>query len=385
MRRVTWEATLVALALGSSTGCSKLLGLDPPVLVGGDANTGSDTLQIDADNCTTFSTQFDTCALDFSMAIDLEVSGVASYDTDAHLLVINNVGMSPPHVIVTGPAGPIEVIIASALHCDSTTTFTIAGSRPLAIAATGAIEIDGVIDVAAGARAALDCGLQGGQPGTGDTMGGGGAGGGGYQAAGGHGGVGDNNLAPYGPGGVMAVVPAGLVAGCPGGQGGDSTITGAAGGLGGGAIDLVSALSYTQIGSIQAGGAGGSGGLVPAAGGGGGGSGGFVLIEAPAVTISGLVAANGGGGGGGGGNTTPGNPGDAGHYGTSPALGGKTASGGNGGDGGTAISPPGDAAMGTTTRGGGGGGGGIGWFGIAGTQNTSGAMLSPAPIAWPPS
>ncbi len=52
MRRVTWEATLVALALGGS-GCSNLLGLDPPVLVGADANqTGSDAPRVDVPTCT---------------------------------------------------------------------------------------------------------------------------------------------------------------------------------------------------------------------------------------------------------------------------------------------------------------------------------------------
>ncbi len=384
MRRVTWEATLVAFAFGGSTGCSKLLGLDPPVLVGGDANEISDAPPIDADTCTTFATQFDSCALDFAMAVDIEVPTAGSYDTDTHLLVMGAVGVVPPHVIVTGPAGPIDVVIASAFDLEAGATFLVTGSVPFAVASTGAIEVDGTIDAEAGAQAPLACGLQGGRPGEGDNLGGGGAGGGAYQAAGGHGGTGDNGLAMYGAGGVMASVPAGLLGGCPGGQGGDSTITGAAPGAGGGAIDLVSAMSYTQDGNIQAGGGGGSGGMAPVAGGGGGGSGGMVLIEAPTVVISGKVAANGGGGGGGGGNTTAGQNGQAGQFGTIAAQGGPSASGGTGGDGGTSASPAGDSVLGMNPRGGGGGGGGIGLFGIAGSPTTSGTF-SPAPIAWPPS
>lgn len=109
-----------------------------------------------------------------------------------------------------------------------------------------------------------------------------------------------------------------LVGGGTGGSGGNGMGGGTVvdGGVGGGAVQLVSSGKLTVSGVIDAGGCGGKrgfGGATPinthsCRGAGGGGAGGAIFLEAPLihVTASGRVLANGGGGGGGSTSYTPG-------------------------------------------------------------------------------
>ncbi len=383
----TAVATLSALALA---GCSNLLGLDPPVLIDRDADTGDSNLSRDASSdapCTSFSTEVDTCQLDFSQATAIDLVDAASYDSDSHFLTINGATEVAQNVRVTGPAGPIEVVLATTFHSELGSTFTLEGTTPVAIIATDAIQIDGAVVVESGARLLPSCAPLGGVDGSPDNNGGGGGGGGAYQGNGGDGGKGDVGDIPGGAGETSSVA-VGLLGGCPGGAGGDSQNVGPDGGAGGGAVDFASAVSYSQSGGIQTGGAGGSGGPQNA-GGSGGGSGGMILIEAPSVTITGQLGANGGGGGGGGGATTAGHDGAPGDFGTMPALGGLggTGSGGGseGGDGGAKSRVDGSSVGMLANHGGGGGGGGSGYIAIVCASPMVGtASISPALTPWPP-
>ncbi len=379
-------APLIALMLA---GCSSLLGLDPPVLVGGDANRdGQGPLDGSADApCTSFSTELDTCQLDFSQATAIDLIDTSSYDSDSHFLTINGATAPSASVRVTGPAGPIEVLLATTFHSELGSTFMLQGTTPVAIIATDAIQIDGEVVVGSGARFLASCAPLGGVSGAPGNSGGGGGGGGAYQGSGGSGGEGDGATVQSGVGETSSAA-IGLLAGCPGGSGGSSANVGPDGGAGGGAVDFASAVSYSQSGGVQAGGAGGLGGPQNA-GGSGGGSGGMILIESPNVTITGQLAANGGGGGGGAGATTAGHDGDPGAFGTMPALGGMGGSGNGGGSdgasGGATLKLYGSTVGTIAVRGGGGGGGGSGYIAIAcPSPMISTASISPPLTQWPP-
>lgn len=146
-----------------------------------------------------------------------------------------------------------------------------------------------------------------------------------------------------------------LVGGCPGGGDGDVNL----GGQGGAAFELVSstAITVTSTGIINAAGHGGADDS-------GGGSGGTVLLEAPAIDLSGRVVANGGSGG------ACGVSGNNGTLDASPAahVGGCMGSTGIGpavsGAGGTKTQLPEDAQTDTTSLRGGGGGGAVGRLAI---------------------
>lgn len=270
------------------------------------------------------------------------------------------------------------------------------GNNALALVASGAIQINGVITVVGGSTACLtgavvsqsaQCAGPGGHEGggpetaaTGDGAGGfgnggdtgfaeSGGGGGGHGGMGGSGGTGTNTTPGAGgmPFASPMLVP--LTGGGGGGGGGNepqcANAPGATGGGGGGAIQIVSRATISfgpNLGGpcgINAGGGGGSASNC-SSGGGGGGAGGGILLEAPAVVLNGqcTLAANGGAGSGG----DIGPAAADGALSTQPAPGGISGVGGASGDGG-------DGAAGAMANGeagdngggeAGGGGGGIG-------------------------
>lgn len=304
-------------------------------------------------------------------------------------------------------AGGVNVclIYATAVVIDGSATLTATGQRPLAIASTSTLTLEGTIDV----------GSHGGQQGPGadtaecsfagmpanDTGGGGGGAGGSFTLAGGDGGSGDqnNNGSPSGPAlpgkhGAITAISA-LRGGCPGQAGGDEgggpgSGRGGRGGHSGGALYLFARDSIAISGNVRATGAGGAGGD-GLAGGGGGGTGGLIVIESPSIMSSGRISANGGGGGQGGGVSSeglfkpsmrvPGNAGQDGDLGATAAAGGAGAANndpgfGPGGAGGAVTA----AASGTTADfGGGGGGGAAGVVMIRSKQPQLSGVISPMP------
>jgi len=298
--------------------------------------------------------------------------------------------------------GDVCLVYVTSVSITSTGSLTAFGSRPLALASSSTMTIDGT----------LDAGSHGGQRGpaantTGcsfasnpetDVGGGGGAAGGTFTLDGGNGGIGDSNnnggtdgtASPgtHGPTTTISV----LRGGCAGQTGGDEANTGGSGhggrgGDSGGGLYLFARQSLTITGNVRATGAGGAG-CAGMSGGGGGGTGGLVVIESASITISGTgqISANGGGGGQGGGKNfqnqrVPGNPGADGNLGTTAAAGGSGALGGDPGFGpggaGGAIAA---AANGTTgSFGGGGGGGAAGAIKLLSSQQQVSGTISPPP------
>lgn len=329
----------------------------------------------------------DVCAVPVPTT-DLEITVSETIDTDT----------DPRCITLQQPnGGPICLIYATAVTIGSGATLTATGSRPLAIAATSAMTIDGTIDVSsqrgvARGPGADDAACTFASVPENDLGGAAGGAGGSFGTSGGNGGVGDtdNSLggdgqAVAGTAGAAATITS-LRGGCHGQTGGAESVSGGQGGTGGsggGALYLYApdALTLGSPGRIRATGAGGAGGQVQA-GGGGGGSGGLVIIESEVITIAGAISANGGGAGAGGSRTngTPvtGPPGADGSFGTTPAVGGSNAiAGGNGGTGGAGTTPP--AAGSSSIVGGGGGGGAVGIVRLIGTTIVSPGDISPPP------
>jgi hypothetical protein len=206
-------------------------------------------------------------------------------------------------------------------------------------------------------------GKGGGHDGSSNHWIGGGGGGGGFLSAGGTGGNGKctngdhfaNGDVGGGVCGVAMLVP--LVGGSGGGSGGDATTgveQGWAGGGGGGALQISARIALTVSGTISArGGAGyGVAGAAGIDGGGGGGAGGAVLLEAPAITLSGQVIVDGGAGG--------------------------VAGSGLGGAGATGTTDPADGlSYAAKGQGGSGGGGAGGRIRVNGGNATCAANVSP--------
>jgi hypothetical protein len=304
---------------------------------------------------------------------------------------------------LTQPAGSdVCLIYATRVAISGGGVLTASGKRPLAIASSSTMTIDGTIDVGSHGTPqgpAADTGNCdfGSNPAM-DLGGAGGAAGGSFTLAGGNGGTGDknDNGAPAGtapPGTHGATTPIGgvLRGGCAGQTGADESTSpgsgnGGSGGHSGGALYLFALQSLEIKGKVRATGEGGNagGGM---AGGGGGGTGGLVVIESPSITISGQLSTNGGGGGQGGGidnlgRRVAGRSGLDGNLGTTAALGGAGALNndpgfGTGGAGGALT----DAVNGTTADyGGGGGGGAAGVIKLLGAQQQlGGSTISPAP------
>lgn len=356
------------------------------------------TIDVAPDACVTYAQQLDTCALGPGTSLDL--IGNHTYDTGTHQLRTATDALVPvTTVMVTGPAGPIDVLVTESFSLANGSTLRVTGPVPFAIAARDTIMIGGMIDASAGgagARSAASCGTSAGASAAAAPDGAGGGGGGGFRGAGGKGGAGDVNGAtkPGADGGASRALPEGPLGGCPGGSGGDGSPSSAGTrGAAGGAIYLVSAVAISITGVLHAGGGGGGGGQRENGSGGGGGSGGMILLEAPVVSVSGTLAANGGGGGGGGtdDDTTGaiGVPGEAGTPGRADATaasggrGGDPPEGGDGGAGGAGASVTGKQPTSMPDNGGGGGGGGCGYVTIASPSPAVTGVTSPPVTPWP--
>ena len=353
-----------------------------------DDGTGSEAPPGDT-TCASYASLVDTCADTPAGTTALILpAGMHTYSTSNGELTIGGVTSTPPHLVIAGAAGPIDVLFVSSIELAAGAQLRVFGSRALLIAASGTVQIDGGIDSigpGAGSRADATCGGSVGSPGTDSNDGGGGGGGGAFQGGGGGGSEGnlDGPARAGGPGGVAIARPTGPTGGCDGGRGGRAMSTSGEGGDGGGAIVIASGASITVgvTGVINVGGSGGRGGGVNGGGGGGGGSGGMILVEAPLVSIGGVLAANGGGGG-------EGNFGMAGQAGLAAAIAARggaaqDSGGGDGAAGGAGATLGGVTATERRNGGGGGGGGGVGYIGIRSASATTTGTISPAFAPWP--
>jgi hypothetical protein len=355
---------------------------------------GPDTpIDMDETGCTSYSSLFDTCTTMMGTSSLILTPGSWTYNTDTHVLSNNGNVMTVASMVINAADGPIDIIFVSTFTLQSGATLRGTSPnlhRPFGIAATGAIVIEGIIDVSAagsGARTDADCGAATGKPGDDLVGGGGGGGGGAFHGKGGSGSKGnsDGTNSNGGVGGTaIAARPASPIGGCDGGPGGDGMGNGGEGGDGGGAVYLASGTSISISGIIDAGGKFGAAGGQNGDGGGGGGAGGMILLESKTVVVSGIVVANGGGGGEG---NTNGNPGESGRRSTQRAKGGADgdANGGDGGEGGAAIENDGSSTTDLQTGGGGGGGGGAGFIALRCPAPTiaATAVFSPDYAPWP--
>ena len=302
-------------------------------------------------------------------------------DTDASSLCSSTVKNTTACVVAGG-----TISISNGVSVRAT------GNKPLVLlATTGAITIDGTLDVASHVNfpnavvPAAASNFAGCDAGTLPNNGGGGAGGS-FGTQGGNGGIGRNVAASNGVAGA-AQVPTALRGGCKG-QDGNGAANFGVGGDGGGAVYLIAetAINIGGTGVINASGAGATDGFVGGSvGGGGGGSGGLIGLDAPAIANAGNVFANGGGGGEASGGSNPNTRqlafcgADPVGIGPAPGGNGGTTNGGNGGAGAanTANGTNGQNNPGGASGGGGGGGGGVGVIKVFG--GTLGGNRSPAP------
>ncbi|MFT3697421.1 MAG: hypothetical protein QM831_30035 [Kofleriaceae bacterium] len=257
------------------------------------------------------------------------------------------------------------------------------GDRPFVLAATGAIDVTGTIDVSSNiiegiGAAGNDKSCAGDETSTPNYFGGAG---GSFHGKGGDGGSSNGSATISGQVAQAAVTtPSTLRGGCPG----RTVQENRSQAVGGGAVALVAGGSITigATGFVLANGGGGifNSGLTSDVT--GGASGGMIELEAPDIAIHGVVAANGGGGQAGyGGNGFP--PGGAdGSASSSPAPGGSGGGGLAGGSGAAGITidgAPGKNATAANT-GGSAGGGGAGFILIdTPPTDTSGSVISPTP------
>lgn len=245
-----------------------------------------------------------------------DLSDGATIDTDTGIIVSNGQAVVLPHAVISQPGTAVQIRVFAAKRLSMRST-TVNGTHALAFVVDEAIQITGELKAAVAVsrgivgatfdamRCSAKPGISGGSSGFGS-----GGGGAGYGIRGGSGGTASFNAGGAG-GAVIDTDLQPLVGGCPGAWGSpDNPAT--AGGIGGGAIQLVSRTSISvaaagaNAGRIHVG--GGGGGMNDDTerakdGGGGGGSGGAVLLEAPVVVLAGagsLIAANGGGGAAGG-------------------------------------------------------------------------------------
>lgn len=292
-----------------------------------------------------------------------------------------------PTDLIPAPKGGVEIRV---LKVKSLTTgdVEVQGDPALAIVSSGDVEITGLLTVGSAGRFEGDGPCFGASLES-DVTPWAGAGGGGFGQPGGDGG----DAAQSGRAGGAAVGNSSLVplrGGCRGGSvttactGNGCTFSGAVGGLGGGAVQVISGtviLIGTQeaTGAIEASGLGAYHAQFSPAGAGGG-SGGGILLEAPRVSIASAsgLSANGGSG------SCEAQEGESGTFGETPAPGGHcsgvSGDGGNGGAGNSAAAP-GESA--TSDGLGGGGGGGVGRIRIntrsGDVEVDSDVVLSPEP------
>jgi hypothetical protein len=279
---------------------------------------------------------------------------------------------------ITGGTGC--VVAASVIEVAGKVTLSATGTRPLILLATGALAIDGVVDVASHAQnfgtdkpgAGADPAVCGAAAMPKPPCGG---------AGGSFGGRGGDGGATQGCGGAAGptLPPTTLHGGCPGtttamGGGGLSR-----GGNGGGAVYVIAA-TISVDGTINASGMGGHGAATGSnpGGGGGGGAGGMIGLDAEVISVTGQVFANGGGGGASGGAFLSGADGADPQVALVAALGGHNMMA-NSADGGSGAAGDllGGGAGGYGTLGGGGGGGGAGVIVVHGQLD--GTMISPRP------
>jgi hypothetical protein len=178
-------------------------------------------------------------------------------------------------------------------------TYTVTGTRALALVADRTLLVEGVIDISGSAIVnGPGGGLQ--KSGTGQSAAGGGAG---FRTAGGSGGTQsvDGGAANAGAPGTSPALLSELFGGTQATKG----TNGHAPGGGGGALTLISCRGEVAVtGTIDAGGGGGRGCSAqlpnPTVYASGGGSGGTVVLQGMTISVTGQIYANGGGGGGGG-------------------------------------------------------------------------------------
>ena len=274
----------------------------------------------------------------------LVVGADVSLDTSSALACTN---------VVTQATGP-EICV---LHYDTITiernvTYSVTGTRALALVADHALVVDGVLDVSAnGSTSGPGGGII--KSGSGAEVAGGGGAGARVAGAGGGNASTDGGAAN---GGTAATHPSSLTELFGGAQ--PARTTNNAPGGGGGAVTLISCRGLLSVpGVIDAGGGGGARATLNmttyrfAAG---GGAGGTVVLQGMTVNVTGEIYSNGGGGGAG--SAPNGQSGGDGLPSTSRASGGLAAGGtGNGGAGGTSFAPnPGQADAGNMPGAGGG-------------------------------
>jgi hypothetical protein len=223
--------------------------------------------------------------------------GVSTFDSTT-LAFGNWCGRNEPTPVVRSQSGGPEVVVLPFrnLGVEAGSTLRLTGSRPVILAAFGNVVIGGSIDADAngttpGAGGNWSCGASQGGNGSGSTalLGGASGGGGGLGTAGGKGGIADTDGTPS-SGGLAGVArgnstPTPLLGGCAGGQAGDCST---AGGAGGGAVQISSTGTLWILGGTLH--ANGANGATPCdsngeSGGTGGGSGGTILLEAPNVQV----------------------------------------------------------------------------------------------------
>jgi hypothetical protein len=229
-----------------------------------------------------------------------------------HFTCTASANLTNPAVIIMADGVEAAVLPLQSLTIPAGVTLRIAGRRPVILAVSGEVVINGSIVAVAGAVSKWFAGgatwrtaayLSGLCPI--ETLSGGGGGSRSTDDSGGGGGAfcgkGGSSLTSTGPvvnGGVPygteGLIP--LLGGSSGGMGSIAVTTGP---HGGGAVQIVAGssivLSETAIINM-----GGGASLAPGASrGGGGGSGGAILLEAPIVTVRGVLAANGASGSGG--------------------------------------------------------------------------------------
>jgi hypothetical protein len=352
----------------------------------GSGSAGSDG-GIDAPACawSYTPTNFDPCSL--PAPASFTVTSDTTLDTGTTNL--------PKKVITQSDGSTITVIHLSSFTVNGFVRLTVNGTGGVVFAVDGGATINGVITVTAGNDNATHCTNARGKAGTDSqntSSGGGGGGGASAQENGGNGGNGDGSQA--GVAGVAGTTIGSsmlspLRAGCRGGSGGrlNSTGASAAGGPGGGALQISTNAKITLTGIVDAAGRGGVGAPTARTGGGGGGSGGAILLEGPEVqlNLASRVCADGGAGGEGGGASVDGNTGNAGACSgiggaQSPNTSGSV--GGDGGDGGYLLARSGGNGQSSGSSGGGGGGGGgaVGWIRIVSPNlDNNGSVITPSP------
>ena len=243
-------------------------------------------------------------------------AGTFTYDTsDGKLTDPSGIAIPQPSVVIDG----VRLVSVNDLYVGAGATLRVTGDKPIAIAAWGGINIEGIVDASShrtsttgpGSNpmqcAAIAAGAGTDAPAT--PTGAGGGGGGGFKAHGGTGGRGNALTTLGGTRGGMLATPTVLHGGCNGGDSGRAgpgatapanAMSRAGGGKGGGAILLSARLGLVIMGTVAASGGGGAGSPMNAlSGGGGGGAGGLVVLEAGiSIGAHGIIMAIGGGGGG---------------------------------------------------------------------------------------